>query len=309
MSPVRACSPIHLVRRRIRGADPGSGRGSGRGRGSGLGRGADPGLGSGLGVVVGAVAVLVLGGCSGGDGAPTAAGGGGTSTSSGPGASDGRGMPTAGAPTDPPGTPGSTPARPSSPVPLPTEPGGCVEIGSATVVNAGTPEHPLPAAVLGGGVRAVVMVNDRGQGLCGWLPFARALTRAGLRVLLYDQPATDPPGALRGATSWLREHGNGDVGYVGAGTGATTATAVAAALTPRPYAVVVLSPTASAVRVPGLYAAAATGDTAASTAARRLTASGGRLRLVPGRARGAALVTGATAGPVVADIATFLRQS
>jgi acetyl esterase/lipase len=180
-----------------------------------------------------------------------------------------------------------------------------VQIGTGTVVNAGTPQHPLPAVLLGGGLRAVILVNDGGQLLCAWLPFARTLSRAGLRVVLYDQPATDPGRALRDVTTWLRDRGNADVAYVGAGSGAVIATATAAGIRPAPYAVVALSPATSAVRTPALYAAAATGDPTGAATARRL-ATGNRLRLVPGNARGAALV--ARAGTLVTEITAYLRQ-
>ena len=190
------------------------------------------------------------------------------------------------------------------PSPLPTEPDGCVQIGTGTVVDAGTPDRPLPAVLLGGGLRAVVMVNDTGQRLCAWLPFARALSRAGLRVVLYDPPATDPVQALRDITGWLRDRGSTDVGYVGAGAGTVTATRAATGLTPAPYAVVVLSPVPAAVRISTLYAAAASGDPAGAAAARRL-ATGAHLRLVAGTGRGAALV--ATANPLSAALTAYLR--
>ncbi|MEN3359010.1 MAG: hypothetical protein V7637_2992 [Mycobacteriales bacterium] len=172
------------------------------------------------------------------------------------------------------------------------------------MVDAGTPQRPLPAVLLGGGLRAVVLVNDAGQKLCGWLPFARTLSRAGLRVVLYDPPAGDPGQALRDITGWLRDRGSTDVGYVGAGAGAVTATITAAALTPAPYAVVALSPATAAVRVPTLYAAAASGDAPGAATARRL-ATGARLRLVAGTARGTALV--AAPGPLSTALTAYLR--
>jgi hypothetical protein len=176
------------------------------------------------------------------------------------------------------------------------------------VVDAGTRERPLPAVVLGGGMRAVVLVNERGQRLCGWLPFARTLSRAGLRVVLYDPPAANPGTALRDITGWLRDRGNSDVAYVGAGFGAATATAAVSAVKPAPYAVVALSPAPAAVHTAALYAAASTGDPSGAAVARRLTSAGGRLRLVPGSAQGTALVTGVAAATLVADITAFLRN-
>jgi hypothetical protein len=243
--------------------------------------------------------LLALVGCTGGSNPPSAAG-------TGSGSAGGTGTaPSTGGPS---GAGSSAGGSPPSPVPLPTEPDGCVEVGTATVVDAGTRARPLPAVVLGGGMRAVVLVNDRGQRLCGWLPFARTLSRAGLRVVLYDPPAAQPGTALRDITGWLRDRGNSDVAYVGAGSGAATATAAASAVTPPPYAVVALSPAPSAVRTPALYAAASTGDPTGAAVARRLTSAGGRLRLVPGRALGTALVAGPAASALVADITAFLRS-
>ncbi|HVQ96162.1 MAG TPA: hypothetical protein VMU51_34400 [Mycobacteriales bacterium] len=261
-----------------------------------------------------AAALALLAGCS-GTGSPTAAGttpaGSGVvssagSVTAGPGGSSGSGSaPGPGTSAAPGGTAGSGPGGTAgTPAPLPTEPDGCVEIGTGTVVDAGTPQRPLPAVVLGGGLRAVVLVNDTGQKLCAWLPFARTLSRTGLRVVLYDPPAGDANQALRDITTWLRDRGSTGVGYVGAGTGAVTATVTAAALKPAPYAVVALSPAAAAVRAPSLYAAAASGDAPGAATARRL-ASGSRLRLVAGTARGTALV--ATPGPLTTALTGYLR--
>jgi hypothetical protein len=180
-----------------------------------------------------------------------------------------------------------------------------VQIGTGTVVDAGTPGHPLPVVLLGGGLRAVILVNDTGQRLCAWLPFARTLSRTGLRVVLYDPPAADAGNTLKNLTSWLRDRGTTAVAYVGAGAGAATATVTAAGSTPAPYAVVALSPSAATVRAPSLYAAAATGDPAAAATARRL-ATGSRLRLVPGSARGAELV--ARASTLVTELTAYLNQ-
>jgi hypothetical protein len=256
-----------------------------------------------------AALLLLLVGCSGGNGTPAAAGGSSPASSPASGPAGGSTPAASGLPTDPGGPGASSSAGGSggsvSPQPLPTEPDGCVQIGTGTVVDAGTPGHPLPAVLLGGGLRAVVLVNDSGQQLCAWLPFARTLSRAGLRVVLYDPPTADGVRWLQNLTRWLSDRGTTAVAYVGAGTGAVTATVTAAGTTPAPYAVVALSPAAAAVRAPALYAAAAAGDTAGATTARRL-ASGNRLRLVPGSARGAALVAGP--GALVTDLTAYLTH-
>jgi hypothetical protein len=174
----------------------------------------------------------------------------------------------------------------------------------------GTPDRSLPAVVLGGGQRAVVMVNDRGQNLCGWLPFARSLVRAGLRVVLYD-PRAGTPGELRQIAGWLRDRGNASVAYLGAGSGAAVAMTAAGATSPPPYAVVAVTPTSVAGRpAPArLLVVAAGGDAAGAAAARQLATLGrGTLRLVAGSARGTALVTGPAAGPLVADLTGYLRR-
>jgi hypothetical protein len=265
--------------------------------------------------------VLVVAGCS--HGSSPAAGGSSPGVSS-PGTASvtpslpGSRLPSA---TSTPGAPGGSGTAPGGtapgggapggsghppPTPLPTEPDGCVQIGTGTVVDAGTAGHPLPAVLLGGGLRAVVLVNDAGQQLCAWLPFARTLSRQGLRVVLYDPPAGDAVQALRTISTWLRDRGSTDVGYVGAGAGAATATKAATGAKPAPYAVVALSPAAATVKTAGLYAAAAAGDPAGTATARRL-ASGNHLRIVDGSARGAALV--AAPGNLTSVLAAYLRQA
>ena len=167
---------------------------------------------------------------------------------------------------------------------------------------------PSAAAVLvGGGLRAVVLVNADGQDLCGWLPFARSLARVGLRAVLYDRPAGDQATVLRGLSTWLRDRGTTGVAYVGAGSGASVAL-TAAAESPGPFAVVAVSPPAVAPTRRGTLAVAATGDLPGAAAARRLAAAGGTLRLAPGSARGPALLAGAPGTPLVSAVLDHLRR-
>ncbi len=256
--------------------------------------------------------VAALTGCSGGSGS----GGGPTAASGGSGSSPGIGAtsgPAAGG--GGPGGTGSDSATSSggatrTPAPLPTEPDGCVQIGTANVVDAGTSDHPLPVVLLGGGLRAVIMVNAHGENLCRWLPLARSLVLTGLRVVLYD-PRAGTAAELAQVAGWLRDRGNAEVAYLGAGSGAAVALTAAKTTSPPPYAVVALTPTT----VPGrpapirLLVVAASGDRAGAETARQLVVVGrGTLRLVPGSGRGAALVTGPAAAPLVAELAGYLHR-
>jgi pimeloyl-ACP methyl ester carboxylesterase len=44
----------------------------------------------------------------------------------------------------------------------------------------------LDGSVLGSGATGVVLAHESPADLCGWLPYARVLSHAGFRVLLFD---------------------------------------------------------------------------------------------------------------------------
>ena len=82
----------------------------------------------------------------------------------------------------------------------------------------------LDGAALGSGRTGVVLAHESPADLCGWVPFAQKLTRAGFRVLLFDHrhhglsaSPTDPTKAgrftpdLEGAVDELKREGSAKV--------------------------------------------------------------------------------------------------
>jgi hypothetical protein len=65
----------------------------------------------------------------------------------------------------------------------------------------------LEAAVLGRGPTGVVLANESDLDLCAWLPFARTLSRQGVRVLLFDYAPEPPQSEVAAAARWLRTAG------------------------------------------------------------------------------------------------------
>jgi alpha-beta hydrolase superfamily lysophospholipase len=93
----------------------------------------------------------------------------------------------------------------------------------------------LDGAELGAGKTGVVLAHESPADLCGWVPFARVLSRAGFRVLLFDhrhfgrsQSPTDPAQAgrftpdLEGAVEELKRAGSRRVFLMGASFGGVT---------------------------------------------------------------------------------------
>jgi pimeloyl-ACP methyl ester carboxylesterase len=93
----------------------------------------------------------------------------------------------------------------------------------------------LDGALLGDGKRGVVLAHQSPADLCGWVPYARVLSRAGFRVLLLDhrhfgdsQSPTSQSKAghfsrdLDGAVDELKRDGAGKVFLMGASFGGIT---------------------------------------------------------------------------------------
>jgi alpha-beta hydrolase superfamily lysophospholipase len=93
----------------------------------------------------------------------------------------------------------------------------------------------LDGATLGSGRTGVVLAHESPADLCGWLPFAQTLDRAGFRVLLFDHrqhglsaSPTNPPKAgrftpdLEGAVEELKREGAAKVFLMGASFGGVT---------------------------------------------------------------------------------------
>lgn len=112
----------------------------------------------------------------------------------------------------------------------------------------------LLGVALGQGRGAVALGHERGADLCSWLPFARTLAAAGVRVLAFDFRGHGSSGssptsatALRNdldfaaAVSWLRGRGAERLGLAGASMGGTAAVVTAAARPDSVAAVVSMS--------------------------------------------------------------------
>jgi dienelactone hydrolase len=178
----------------------------------------------------------------------------------------------------------------------------------------------LQAAVVGSGRTGVVLANQSDRNLCAWLPFARALTVQGFRVLLFDYGSGAPEQEVAAAERELRRVGAARVVLAGASEGAKAAI-VAAAANPRlASAVVALSPerllrgvdvtpAAQKLSVPTLVAVAQADPYSAQDAPaleHAVASAKKRLVVVPGLAHGVALLGGQTAAAVAAAIFDFL---
>lgn len=107
---------------------------------------------------------------------------------------------------------------------------GCVRPGPGVrlVAFRAGPADVVRAAVLGRGATGVVLSNQSDRDLCAWLPFARMLTRAGYRVLLYDEGGLRPWTETAAAARALRRLGVRRVELVGASEGAKSSIMAAA---------------------------------------------------------------------------------
>jgi pimeloyl-ACP methyl ester carboxylesterase len=198
---------------------------------------------------------------------------------------------------------------------------GCIQPGSARVVEAGGGQ----VAVFGTGPVGVVLSNQSDQNLCAWLPFARTLAARGFRVLVYDYGITgNPAGDVAEATATLRQLGTRTVLLVGASQGAKASLVAAAAITPAVGGVVSLSaeqtlrgqdvrPFAAKLGVAVLFMAARGDPYGAADATPRLyraaaKAPSRRLLLLPGDLHGTGLLTGPDGAKVRTTILDFLSE-
>lgn len=203
---------------------------------------------------------------------------------------------------------------------------GCVRSGGeASVVRfpvreSGSSER-LRAAVLGSGDTGLVLANESDLDLCAWLPFARKLSAAGLRVLVFDYGSLAPDGEVAAAAGELERAGAKAIVLAGASEGAK-ASILAAAADPRlARGLVLLSPEASLqgeevapaarkLSAPSLFVVSR-GDpySAEDTPALERVAGSSpkRLVVVPGSDHGVSLLRGAQAARVEAAIDGFLR--
>ena len=151
--------------------------------------------------------------------------------------------------------------------------------------------------------RVVVAANESDEQFCSWAPFARRLTRAGLRVVLFDYAYGDTYD-IRAVLRYEQRHASA-MALVGASEGAKAGLVVAARPPARLTALVTLSaeealqrmdvaPYARRLQVPVLYVTAARdpfGSAEASRHFERIGAEADRhLMVVPGTAHGTALL-------------------
>lgn len=190
---------------------------------------------------------------------------------------------------------------------------------TARVIRLPEPNMPaLPVLQLGSGPRAVVLLNQSDLDLCGWLPFARRLVRAGYRAVLFDErsPLADTTAVVR----YLRAHGARSVALVGASQGAKVAIVAGAGKRTRVDAVVSLSaesvltgtgavlPYARRLRAPTLFATADQDPYDANVAGREFAHAAKahhRLLVVRGAAHGIALLD---SGVVTAAVLDWLAR-
>jgi pimeloyl-ACP methyl ester carboxylesterase len=104
----------------------------------------------------------------------------------------------------------------------------------------------LDGAAMGSGKTGVALAHESPADLCGWLPFAKILSRAGVRVLLFDhrhfglsQSPSDPAEAgrftpdLSGAVAELKREGARKVFLMGASFGGITSMVAGSRLSSR----------------------------------------------------------------------------
>ncbi len=215
----------------------------------------------------------------------------------------------------------------------------CGETSSQTAAGSPTPaadaasvrvDAPGGAALVGrlyGGTapHAAVLVPPPGGDTGGLEALARALAASGTPALVVAVPPATPDaliGAVQAAVAFLEGRGAQRVALVGEGAGGTVALAAGT----RASAVVALSAptsyqanggeldgTAAVRRIdrPVLFMAALSDRDAAAAAQRLYDAARDprSLALVPGTARGAALLTGPDAGQAFTLLQEFLRRA
>jgi pimeloyl-ACP methyl ester carboxylesterase len=80
----------------------------------------------------------------------------------------------------------------------------------------------LEGVVIGDGATGVVLAHQLHSNLCSWLPFAKRLAAAGMRVLAFDFPSTsDLDRYVLAAVAELRRQGAHSIALAGASMGGT----------------------------------------------------------------------------------------
>jgi pimeloyl-ACP methyl ester carboxylesterase len=83
-------------------------------------------------------------------------------------------------------------------------------------------EADLDGVVIGEGANGVVLAHQLHSNLCSWLPFAKRLAAAGMRVLAFDFPSTsDLDRYVLAAVAELKHQGVHSIALAGASMGGT----------------------------------------------------------------------------------------
>jgi pimeloyl-ACP methyl ester carboxylesterase len=206
----------------------------------------------------------------------------------------------------------------------------CLRSGPGVqMVKVPAPGEQLPAVVMGnGGSTGVVFANQSGSTACGWLPYARNVTRSGVRSLVFDYATASREDEVLAAARWLRAHGAHRVVLVGASIGGRAVVTAAARAHPGQVdAVVSLSGErilgaqrdlildARRLRLPALWVSSLNdGYTNFAEETRQLYRASkahvhpDRLLVVGGDDHGVDLLTGSEAKRVVPAVTSFIRQ-
>jgi dienelactone hydrolase len=205
----------------------------------------------------------------------------------------------------------------------------CLRSGPGVqMVKVSAPGEQLPAVVLGSGSTGVVFANQSASTVCGWLPYARNVTRSGVRSLVFDYATASREGEVLAAARWLRAHGAHRVVLVGASIGGRAVVTAAARAHPGQLdAVVSLSGErilgaqrdlildARRLRLPTLWVSSLNDgytnfaeETRQLYRASKAHACPDRLLVVGGDDHGIDLLTGSQAKRVVPAVTSFIRQ-
>jgi dienelactone hydrolase len=206
----------------------------------------------------------------------------------------------------------------------------CLRLGpAAREVKVPAPGEKLPAIVLGsGGSIGVVFANQSASTACGWLPYARNVTSAGVQSLVFDYGTAQREDEVLAAARWLRGHGAKRVVLIGASIGGRAVVTAAARAKPGAVdAVISLSGErilgaqrdiivdARRLKTPALWVSSLNdGYTNFAEETRQLYraakrhARPDRLLVVGGDDHGIDLLTGSQAKRVVPAVTSFIRQ-
>jgi hypothetical protein len=223
----------------------------------------------------------------------------------------------------------STPTATVSKARAPAAFDDCLRPGPAVrVVKVRAPGEQLPVVALGtGGSTGVVFANQSGSIACGWLPYAKNVTRDGVQSVVFDYNVASREDEVLAVARWLRAHGARRVVLVGASIGGRAVVTAAARAHPGVVDAVVslsgerilgaqrdLIVDARRLRVPALWVSSLNDgytDFAAETRQLYRAAKGhatpDRLLVVGGDDHGIDLLTGPQAKRVVPAVTSFIR--